>query len=100
MPNVRHFVRLAWKAEQFQSSPSEATVWVLVCERACSVTSRALDVSRDMVFGVMFLKRERGHVLVQRTGRAVAHTLRASSHAFLCRQNVDRTGAVVCVLVL
>ena len=42
MPNVRHFVRLAVKAEQFQSSPSEATVWVPVCERVCSVTSRAL----------------------------------------------------------
>ena len=95
VPNVRHYVRLAVKAEPFQSSPSGATVWILVCERACSVTSRALDVSRDKVFGVMFLQRVRGHVLVQQTGLPVAQKLRASSHAFLGRQNFDRTGSGV-----
>ena len=61
VPSVRNLVHMAVKAEQFQSSPSEATVWIPVCERACSVTSRALDVSRDKVFGVMFLQRVRGH---------------------------------------
>ena len=34
--------------------------------------------------------------MAQRTGHAVTHTLRLSSHAFLCRQNFDRSGAVVC----
>ena len=59
------------------------------------MTSGALDVSRDKVFGYMFLRRVRGHVLAQRTGHAVTHTLRASSHEFPCRQNFDRSGAVV-----
>ena len=34
--------------------------------------------------------------LTWQAGRAVAHKLRASSHAFPCRQNFDSTGAVVC----
>ena len=73
VPNAEHLVDMAMKAEQFRSGP-RAIAWILVCERAHSVTPCALDV--------MFLRRERGHVLVQQAGRAVAHTSRASSHAF------------------
>ena len=73
-----------------------AIAWILVSERACNVTSRALDVSPNKVLMSCFSRGERGHVLVQQTGRAVAHKLPAPSHAWSCRQNFDRTGAVVC----
>ena len=36
------------KAEQFRCGPG-AIAWILVCERARSVTPRAWDVSRDKV---------------------------------------------------
>ena len=52
----------------------------LVCERARGVTHRA---SR-----VMFLRSERGHVLLQQAGLPVSHKLRASSHAFLRRRTL------------
>ena len=48
VPNVEHLVDVAMKAEQLHSGPG-ATAWILVCERACGVTSRALDVSREQV---------------------------------------------------
>ena len=73
-----------------------AIAWILVSERACNVTSRALDVSRDKVLMSCFSRGERGHVLVQPTGLPVARKLRAPSQAWPCRQNFDRTGAVVC----
>ena len=72
------------------------TVRISVCQRACSVTSRTLDVSRYKVLCVMSFRMERGDVLVQQTGLPVAHKLRASSHSFLCTQNFDRTGAAAC----
>ena len=53
VPHVRHLVDVAMKA-----GPG-ATAWILVCERACSVTSRALDVSRDKVHMSCFTKGER-----------------------------------------
>ena len=44
------------KVEQLHSGLG-AIAWILVSERACNVTSRALDVSRDKVFVSCFLKR-------------------------------------------
>ena len=85
---------MAVKAEQLCSGPGAIT-WIHASERACIVTSRALDVSRDKGFGVMFLRQERGQVLVQQTGHPVAPKLRASSHAFPSIQKFDHTGAVV-----
>ena len=46
---MRHWVGIAVKAEKVHSGPSGAAVWILVRERACSGTSRALDVYRDKV---------------------------------------------------
>ena len=48
VPNVGHLFDLAMKAEQFRSGPG-ATSWILVCERARSVTPRTLDVFREKV---------------------------------------------------
>ena len=67
MPNVRHLVHMAVKAEHVHSGPSGATVRLSVCQRACSMTSRTLDVSRYNVLCVMSFRRERGDVLVQQT---------------------------------
>ena len=56
VPNLRHLVHMAVIAELFQSNPSGATIGTLVCERACSMTSRAWDVSRDKVLVSCFYK--------------------------------------------
>ena len=69
------FCHMAVKAEQVHSGPSGATVWISVCQRACTVTSRALDVSRYKVLCVMFSRWRRGKVLVQQTGLQVAHKI-------------------------
>ena len=53
VPNGRHLVRMAVKGEQLCSVPG-AIAWIHVSERACSVTSRALDVSRDKVLVACF----------------------------------------------
>ena len=53
VPNVVHLVGMAMKAEQFRSGPG-AIARILVCERARSVTPRALDVSRDKVHVSLF----------------------------------------------
>ena len=82
---------MAMKVEQLHSGPS-AIAWITVyrtCLQRDILCFGCLEVSR-------FLRGERGQVLVQQTGRAVAHKLRAPSHAWNCRQNFDRTGAVVC----
>ena len=75
-----HLVHMAVEVEHLHSGPG-AIAWILVCERAHSVTPFALDVSPNKI-NISFLRRERGHVLVQQAGRAVAHTSRASSHSF------------------
>ena len=54
LPHVVHLVDLALKAEQFRSGPG-AIAWIFVCERARSVTPRALDVSRDKCHVSCFL---------------------------------------------
>ena len=69
MPHVRHLVHMAVKAEQVHSGPTKGR--------------------EDMSW-------RRGYVLVQQTGLQVAHELRASSHDFLCRQNLDHAFSVVC----
>ena len=68
------------KAEQFDCGPG-AIARILVCERARSVTPRALDVSRDKV-----------HVSWFNEGR---EDMSYSQSLFRCRQNFDRAGSVV-----
>ena len=66
------------KAEQFRSGPG-ATAWILVCERARSVTSRALDVSRDKVHVSCFCEgREDMSWCSKQDGQL--HTHRAHPH--------------------
>ena len=81
VPDAVHLVDMAMKAEQFGSGPG-AIAWILVCERAHWRDTFCFGCLSRQGSRVMFLRREKGHVLVQQAGRAVAHTSRASSHAF------------------
>ena len=48
LDTARHLVHMAVKAERLHSGPG-ATAWILVRNRARSVTFRAWDASRDKV---------------------------------------------------
>ena len=72
---------MAVKAEQcVKAVQVKFTVWMSVCQRACSVTSRALDIPRDKVFGVMFSRRGEGTCLGTANRTAQSHTRCAHPH--------------------
>ena len=75
---ARHLVHMAVKAERLHSGPG-ATAWTLVCERACSVTPRAWNVSPDKVH-VSFLRRREDMSRCSKQD-AQSHTHRAHRHA-------------------
>ena len=69
---------MAVKAEQVHSRPGAIT-WIFVSERACSVTSRALDVTRDKVLVTCFyVGREDKYWYVEQD--AQSHTRCACPH--------------------
>ena len=70
---------MAVNAEQLRSGPG-ATAWILACERACCVTSRALDVFRDKVL-VSCVCEGSEDVSGCRKQDAQSHTHRAHPHA-------------------
>ena len=88
VPHVRHLVHTDVKAEQLHSGPG-ATAWILVL-RTC--------LQRDIsCFGCLSRQGFWCHVFTKgKRTLPVAQKLRASSHAFPCTPNFDRTGAVVC----
>ena len=71
---------MAVKAARLHSGPG-ATAWILVCERACSVTFRAWDASRDKGHMSFFCEGREDRSWCSKQD-AQSHTHRAHPHTY------------------